>query len=92
MLENILTKSDDVLRFPHGLPIAGVAANGIGHIAVVGNFPPTKCGIATFTQDMVDSLAAVSPKTQLDIYAMVSEDACACPSMVKTIIPENDRE
>lgn len=92
MLENILTKSDDVLRFPHGLPIAGVATNDIGHIAVVGNFPPTKCGIATFTQDMVDSLAAVSPKTQLDIYAMVSEDACACPSMVKTIIPENDRE
>ena len=27
-------------------------------LAVIGNYPPRRCGIATFTADMVDSLRA----------------------------------
>lgn len=38
--------------------------------AMIGNFPPRLCGIATFTRDMLDGLAAASPATQWDLVAL----------------------
>ncbi len=38
-----------------GLP-PGAARAGARHIAVIGNFPPRRCGIATFTADVAASL------------------------------------
>lgn len=39
-------------------------------IAVIGNFPPSRCGIASFTFDMVESLLALSPATQINVYPL----------------------
>lgn len=91
MLENIAAKFDDILPFPDRSVGRAPLRNTVRHIAVVGNFPPTKCGIATFTQDMVDSISGVSAKTQIDVYAMVADDAADCPPNVRTLIPEGDR-
>ncbi|NQT70646.1 MAG: hypothetical protein HQ552_13845, partial [Desulfobacteraceae bacterium] len=37
---------------------------GIGSVAVIGNYLPRQCGIATFTTDLVEGLSAEAP----DIY------------------------
>ena len=42
-----------------------------GQIAVVGNYLPRKCGIATFTTDLCDSLVALR-----------GEDACFTVAIV----------
>jgi glycosyltransferase involved in cell wall biosynthesis len=39
-------------------------------VALVGNFAPRKCGIATFTTDIVDQLGRFQPETRLDVYAL----------------------
>ena len=40
-------------------------------IAVLGNFPPRRCGIATFTADLVGALAA---KNQGSVFAVAMND------------------
>ncbi|WP_210359091.1 glycosyltransferase family 4 protein [Sphingomonas beigongshangi] len=42
----------------------------VGHIALIGNFPPRRCGIATFTADLRNALAQVAPDTTLTTIAM----------------------
>ncbi|MCW1429772.1 glycosyltransferase family 4 protein [Novosphingobium sp. JCM 18896] len=39
-------------------------------VALVGNFAPRKCGIATFTTDIFEQFAIFQPETQLDVYAL----------------------
>jgi glycosyltransferase involved in cell wall biosynthesis len=41
-------------------------------IALVGGFTPRRCGIATFTADIYDSLGAASPNVAVDVYAMTT--------------------
>lgn len=38
--------------------------------AMIGNFPPRKCGIATFTRDSFESLRAASPGASWSLVAM----------------------
>lgn len=40
------------------------------HIALLGNFPPRRCGIATFSADVEAALAARFPALAVDVYAM----------------------
>jgi len=39
-------------------------------IAVIGNFPPRLCGIATFTRDVRNALTGTFPNVAVDVYAM----------------------
>jgi glycosyltransferase involved in cell wall biosynthesis len=39
-------------------------------IALIGNFPPRRCGIATFTSDLRDALSGGVAKHHCDVYAM----------------------
>lgn len=39
-------------------------------IALIGGFTPRRCGIATFTADIFDSLMSASPNLDIDVYAM----------------------
>ena len=39
-------------------------------IAMIGNFPPRLCGIATFTSDVRDAIATAYPDVAIDVYAM----------------------
>jgi hypothetical protein len=42
----------------------------VRHIALIGNFPPRRCGIATFTADLHDALRQISPDASLSTVAM----------------------
>ncbi|HEY0957645.1 MAG TPA: glycosyltransferase family 4 protein [Novosphingobium sp.] len=39
-------------------------------VALVGNFAPRKCGIATFTTDIFEQLSAFHSEVSLDVYAL----------------------
>lgn len=41
-----------------------------GRIALVGTYTPRKCGIATFTRDIVEQLALFHPGIGVDVYAL----------------------
>lgn len=49
----------------------------LGRIALVGNFPPRRCGIATFTADLRASFDALPPAVRplVDVFAMVDPGA-----------------
>jgi glycosyltransferase involved in cell wall biosynthesis len=51
-----------VKELPFGKPVR--------RIAMIGNFPPRLCGIATFTRDVHDALTESFPNVAVDIYAM----------------------
>lgn len=46
------------------------AGGRIDHIALIGNFLPRLCGLATFTTDTFTALKHRFPDTQVDVYAM----------------------
>ena len=39
-------------------------------LALVGGFAPRKCGIATFTTDIYEQLAAHQPRIATDVWAL----------------------
>lgn len=45
-------------------------AAGLRHVALLGNFPPRRCGIATFTADVEAALTGRFPGLAVDVYAM----------------------
>ncbi len=45
---------------------------GVRSVAVIGNYLPRRCGIATFTTDLVESLSARAP--DMDIWAAAMND------------------
>ena len=64
----------------------------ITHLALIGNYLPRKCGIATFTTDTHRALRARFPDVRVDVYAM--DDApgrYAYPGDVTATIPQHDR-
>ena len=44
------------------------------HVALIGTYAPRKCGIATFTTDLVEQLAAHQPQVTTAVYALDSAD------------------
>ena len=51
------------------------AGTRLKRVALIGNFPPRRCGIATFTADCHASLATLAGKPAVDVYAMVDPGA-----------------
>ncbi len=41
--------------------------------ALIGNFPPRRCGIATFTGDLYDALKSADPQLSVEVVAMTDE-------------------
>lgn len=39
-------------------------------VALIGNFTPRRCGIATFTSDIAEQLGRFQPETRLDVYVL----------------------
>jgi glycosyltransferase involved in cell wall biosynthesis len=62
-------------------------------IALVGGFTPRRCGLATFTADIYDSLTAASPNIAVDVYAMSPRaDPTVFDAAVTAAIVEGDAE
>ena len=76
-------------------PIAGEASarKAATRLALIGGFTPRRCGIATFTADIYDSLIASSPDIAVDVYAMTPapEHTAFAPAVTSTIV-EDDSE
>ncbi len=67
-------------------------ATPLRHIALLGNFLPRKCGIATFTTDTFEALKARFPDLRVDVYAMDDHPGrYSYPPEVTCAIPQNDR-
>lgn len=43
-------------------------------IALIGTFPPRKCGIATFTSDLDEQLTRYHPSIQIEVYPLVTRE------------------
>lgn len=71
---------------------AGAGSAPVGHIALIGNFLPRKCGIATYTTDTFAALQARFPDLQVDVYAMDDEPGgYDYPAEVTSAIAQHDR-
>jgi len=69
------------------------AANGdtIRHLAMIGNFLPRQCGLATFTTDVWQAMRDRFPDLKVDVYAMDDHPGrYAYPPAVTGTIPQNE--
>ncbi|HEX2835361.1 MAG TPA: glycosyltransferase family 4 protein [Thermoanaerobaculia bacterium] len=65
--------------------------SSIRRLALLGNHLPRQCGIATFTTDLSDAIAAVEP--ELDCFVLAMNDGLqrhAYPGRVRFELPDND--
>lgn len=60
------------------------------HIALVGNFPPRRCGLATYTHDSRAALLASAPAPRVDLYAMDDGRVGDYAGEVAMLVPEAD--
>ncbi len=64
----------------------------IDHLALIGNFLPRKCGLATYTTDTFTALKGRFPGLKIDVYAMDDHPGrYDYPSEVTASIPDQDR-
>lgn len=62
------------------------------HLALIGNFLPRKCGLATYTTDTFNALKDRYPDLRVDVFAMDDHPGrYAYPPEVTRAIPQNDR-
>lgn len=67
-------------------------APNIQHVALIGNFLPRKCGLATYTTDTYAALRRRFPDLKVDVYAMDDHPGrYDYPDAVTAAIPEQDR-
>jgi len=68
-------------------------ASSIQTIAFLGNYLPRKCGIATFTSDLLGAVAACHPQSRCFAVAVNDIEGCyRYPEVVRFEIEEQDRE
>ncbi len=46
------------------------ASQALNNVALIGNFPPRRCGIATFTADLFEALKSAHPSLACEVVAM----------------------
>jgi glycosyltransferase involved in cell wall biosynthesis len=67
------------------------SCGNLSRIALIGNFPPRLCGIATFTRDVYEALTALDDAPEVDVYAMNDPGADhAYPAAVTMAIGQNE--
>lgn len=65
---NMAGTADVVSFFPGSSGRA--AAPAVRRVALIGTYTPRKCGIATFTRDVVDQFGRYHPEIGFDVYAL----------------------
>jgi len=67
-------------------------APNVHHLALIGNFLPRKCGIATYTTDTYTALKQRYPDLRVDVYAMDDHvGRYDYPEAVTGSIPQHER-
>jgi glycosyltransferase involved in cell wall biosynthesis len=62
----------------------------ISRIALLGNYPPRRCGIATFTADLANALLKLDQAPVVDVIAMNDRATYNYPPIVCREIPQQD--
>lgn len=74
------------------MALSAEAVTPIEHIALIGNFLPRKCGLATYTTDTFTALKGRFPNMKIDVYAMDDQPGrYDYPPEVTLSIPDQDR-
>ncbi len=64
---------------------------GVKRLALIGNFLPRQCGLATFTTDVFEAMRSRFPEIAVDVYAMDDQPGSYdYPTEVTCAIPEGD--
>ncbi len=67
------------------------SSTSLKSVALIGNYPPRQCGIATFTADLVETISQVSPSTNCFAVPITDRDeGYSYPTRVRFEIPQND--
>ena len=64
-------------------------SGSIGRIAFLGSYPPRRCGIATFTNDLLSAVGAAVPEADCIVAAM-GREGLEYPPEVRFLIQERD--
>jgi glycosyltransferase involved in cell wall biosynthesis len=83
--------SQPILRIVAPQEKVGAPSPSVRSIALIGNYPPRRCGIATFTADVYQALTEARPDAKCEVYALTDiEGAYAYPSEVVCEIGQNN--
>jgi glycosyltransferase involved in cell wall biosynthesis len=66
------------------------AVRAPSHIALLGNFPPRRCGLATYTHDSWLALKGHPSAPRVDVYAMDDGQVEGYGPDIDTLIPQDD--
>ena len=70
-MDFLLPETNQALAYDDGVTEPSFRARGnIGRIALIGNFLPRRCGMATFTTDIYRAFAKRFPDIAMDVWAM----------------------
>ena len=95
MLDNQVRNSRPAAPTGEILPLFGRSTRqprAGGRVALIGNFFPRKCGIATFTTDIYQQLAAFHPEFAVDVYALDDPSAPLEYSDIAGLIARDDAQ
>ena len=73
-----------------GHPTVARAMRAPSHVAILGNFPPRRCGLATYTEDSWLALKAHGATSQVDVYAMDDGQVDGYGPEITRLIPQDD--
>jgi glycosyltransferase involved in cell wall biosynthesis len=83
--------SQPILRIVGPLENLGRASIPVRSIALIGSYTPRRCGIATFTADVYQTLTQTRPEAKCDVYALTDiEGAYQYPPEVVSEIRQNE--
>jgi len=66
--------SQPILRIVAPPEKVGAPSASVRSIALIGNYPPRRCGIATFTADVYQALTEARPEAKCEVYALTDVD------------------
>jgi len=70
----LLQEQNEAVTYCDIAEVASSPSEDIGRIALIGNFLPRRCGLATFTTDIYRAFANRFPGITMDVWAMNDRD------------------
>ncbi len=65
-------------------------ARRVRHVALLGNYPPRRCGLATYTEDSYLALKSHPAAPRVELYVMDDGQVADYPSDIAMLIPDQD--
>ena len=75
---------------PRGAPLNGETSLSVRRIGLLGTYTPRQCGIATFTADLAEAIARVSPEAEMLVAAINDGQVYPYPERVRLTVEQDD--